>query len=241
MPDSPDYEKYRPGSVRFSLQDMGELAARLGSISIYDRRGEIVWYDNFSHGLAVYNTSTSGTGAGVSLTAGYSHRYPYSALLITGSTLSLSATIEKYLGTFGSARFGVEFGVAFANRNDYLQVTFQANQGDDNYLGSLRIFPDTGIAQIRNGLGSFVQASIVNVPISSPPSFLSVKLVCDFATNKYVRLLVSHVEIDLTTYDLYNDGDTGAGEVAFQIMGVGDSGFNSNYHLSYIIVTANEP
>jgi len=63
MPDAPDWYKYLPGSDRYILEDMGELAARLRSPITYDRRGEVLYFDMMEHGLAPYFTEENEEGS----------------------------------------------------------------------------------------------------------------------------------------------------------------------------------
>jgi hypothetical protein len=44
----PDWGHAAPTSASYTLTDLGELAARLGSPVLYDRRGRVLWYDDFS-------------------------------------------------------------------------------------------------------------------------------------------------------------------------------------------------
>jgi len=43
----PDYGQAGPTSLIATVPDLGELAARLGSNNTWDRRGFILWYDDF--------------------------------------------------------------------------------------------------------------------------------------------------------------------------------------------------
>ena len=241
MPDNPDYSKYLPNSNRFSLQDMGELAARLGSVSVFDRRGEVLWYDNFSYGMGGFATGAFGTGSSVALSSIYTHRFPFSLLLRSGSTSALTALIEKFIGTFGSPRFGIELGFAYGSNADYIQVLLGANQFGSAYKGILRIFADTGIIKVLDENAVYRTVGTCFTFITDPPSFLNIKLVIDFELNKYIRLMVNSQSFDLTPYDIRNDGDASVGQVHIAVYNVGDNGQNSNMYVSYIIVTANEP
>ncbi|GAG01299.1 unnamed protein product, partial [marine sediment metagenome] len=66
--DMPDDYKWLPGSTRFPLSDIGELAVRLGSLCSYDRRGEVIFIDDFGHGVNGYVLSHVGTGGKILVT-----------------------------------------------------------------------------------------------------------------------------------------------------------------------------
>ncbi|GAI56753.1 unnamed protein product, partial [marine sediment metagenome] len=48
----PDFGMYQIAKTIYRLADMGELAVRLGSIVTHDRRGDVIWMDNFDSGIA---------------------------------------------------------------------------------------------------------------------------------------------------------------------------------------------
>ena len=52
-----DFGQYAVKEVSASISDMGEVAARLGSIDIYDKRGDVVFFDNFEGAFLRWNRS----------------------------------------------------------------------------------------------------------------------------------------------------------------------------------------
>ena len=51
----PDYGTQGPVSTVHSIQDLGELAVRLGSIVTFDRRGNVLWLDGFDSGIGAWS------------------------------------------------------------------------------------------------------------------------------------------------------------------------------------------
>ena len=47
----PDYGGAAPLATVYTLQDLAELAARLGSIDVFDRRGNVLLLDDFESGI----------------------------------------------------------------------------------------------------------------------------------------------------------------------------------------------
>ena len=65
--ETPDYGRLSAQATVFPVTDLGELAARLGSIVSHDRRGDVIWLDGFEDGLDKWQPTTSGSGAAVDL------------------------------------------------------------------------------------------------------------------------------------------------------------------------------
>src|SRR4030042_6725681 len=79
----PDYSQSKPlgavpvssNSPVYTLTDSAELARRLGSITTFDGRGYILWYDDFEGGAVGTRWTTSGT---VTQSAAYCRNGTYS-------------------------------------------------------------------------------------------------------------------------------------------------------------------
>ena len=46
-----DFGIYAPKETIVTIEDLGELAVRLGSPVNYDRKGDVVWVDGFEDGI----------------------------------------------------------------------------------------------------------------------------------------------------------------------------------------------
>ncbi|GAJ17988.1 unnamed protein product, partial [marine sediment metagenome] len=51
----PDWSPNEPKETTYAIPDQGEASIRLGGISPFDRLGDVVWFDNFSNGLGIYD------------------------------------------------------------------------------------------------------------------------------------------------------------------------------------------
>ena len=64
----PDWGLVGPKDITYGLDGMGELAARLGSPTVWDRRGDVIFFDNYEDGMGKVTVGQFGTGAHVALT-----------------------------------------------------------------------------------------------------------------------------------------------------------------------------
>lgn len=241
MPDTPDYSRYNPGSVRASLQDYGELAVRLGSPVYYDRRGEVIYYDTFSKGIGSWTAVLGGAGSSVKLTPLSVSNSGYAATLIPGTTLTKSALMFTSLGIQNATRYGYEASLvipaSFVDVYMYLYVLlngtltivivrFTLSGGKISLYNSLGLYTD-----IVSGLdfGSIVQSPYM------------LKVVCDIDNGLYVRLLFGSVEYDVSGVTLNQAVSSDYPYIKLAHSIIGDGVNPGNLIVSQAILTANEP
>ena len=241
MPDSPDYSKFLGTSVRFSLQDLGELAARLGSLSSFDRRGEIVYIEDWRKGIASWVVQELGTGASVRLSTTQTHKTPYSIQFISGSSSSKTASITSSTGGNIDGRLGIECGFIVNNATEQIHINAAVNNGTLQTLARLKWDIVTG------ELSLFVAGSTYTLlddrlwTSGGTFRFYPVKFVFDIATGKYTRLMISSLSFDLSGYDLVQSATTTNPLYSLSIQHIADTLTNPVLYNNYVILTANEP
>ncbi len=214
IPDLPDNYPWLPGSERFPVGDLGEIAVRLGSPVRFDRRGEVLWYDQFDYGLAPWSSSVVGDGASVKISAANTFMSPYAALLTAGSTALRKALLKKNLQHAALGKWGVELAVTFLSDWDYFEVALAIYTGDTLYAPGFRISLTDGELQYRNdAFGYDKVVDVVNLR-PSPPQYHHVKLVFDLSKAKYNYIMLGPNEYDLS--DLTFDASASAGSAGFR-------------------------
>lgn len=239
--DMPDMYPWLPGSSRYPMVDAGEMAVRLGSPVLYDRRGETLWFDTFEHGLSYSRTQYSGVGGGAALVANHAWKSGYSLKLTAGTTLSKYALVEWVLGTFSNERMGAEFGIALATEPDKVQlivdrvydgVLFEGRLVLDFLTSAIKIYDALGVAHTIGSFESLVTTAVAVYPF---------KLVCDFRVGKYDRLLFADQEITgLDQYSMYSE-DTAIPQLNAALSVWGKAAANGVMYVSHFILTGNEP
>jgi len=241
MPDSPDYSKYLPGSSRFSLQDMGELAARLGSPDTFDRRGEVIWMDDCRHGLGAWLYNTWGTGGEIYVDSHFSLFSGYEIVMIAGATDILAAQLQKFLAFYYVKRIGGEIGVGFETDFSGYYMQLKQDDGVKELRATFRIDPTTKAYMIRDADAGYVTIDNYVTIQHAYGFFLPIKLVCDFETEKYCRLIINDREYDLTDYTLTTHDTSNMKHYAIVNYLYSSEGENARARQHYAIVTANEP
>ncbi len=222
------------------LDDLGELAARLGAIHTYDRRGYIVYQDDFAHGAGRWTVATSGTGAEVIVSATYPLRLPYCLKLIGGSTSGFSAEVRNFLGDLDPGKIGFEASVAFITDFDEFRIGIETKEGGDVKRGYILLSDtDQKIYYYDDGADYQELGDLPDVTIAQG-RYHSMKLVLDFATGYYVRFLLGDIPYDLSPYPFEVFADSTAKQTKVTLKFKSRSGENDYCLVDCVIVTQSE-
>ena len=223
------------------LVGLAELAARLGSIVSFDRRGEVLWMDDFEATVLHWDTFTDGLGASVALSNALAYHGGWSCLLTTGSTLGAYASIAKYLIYPIPGRIGVEVTFTIEGITEYFWLEASIDDSTTLTAYTVRIYPNTGVIEYRDSTGAM--ATLATVPFAILGSmFHTMKLVVDSKNSKYIRLILDDVEYDMCTIPAYTGAASGGVKSNYiQIWHQGALLNNAKSYIDNVIVTQNEP
>ena len=241
MPDMPDGSKYLPGSTRFPLMDMGELAVRLGSVDSYDRRGEVLALVNFAHGVGGLTTALSGVGSEVRVVADPVFMGPFGLQLIGGSTLSRYSRVFFYASPSKVGQWGFEASFSFGSDVESLELVTQYYDGENEHDAAVRILAADWSVQVQKHPSTWVTVGEFGYFGAPGSSFHHLKLVADYATGKYVRVMFGNREVDISEYTLPLAGTPGEYNVVHRVTVVSTPGNNGVVTLGHLLVTGNEP
>lgn len=193
----PDWGTGGPAATIHSIQDLGELAARLGSPDTFDRRGNVLWYDDFESGVEKWLSIPSPGGPLPEWTAGASRNGSYSCYLETTAAENVSTLIYKYLPYPVLSGIGFEFSVA--NMGLWLNLigTLTVTTADHTYTVSIKYEHATGKFYYWPDEGDWVETGITLKLQVSSTLFHTIKMVGDFANKEYMRLIVNNREASL--------------------------------------------
>ena len=239
--DMPDDYPWLPSSARYPLADLGELAARLGSPVTYDRRGEVVWMDDMSHGLGVYRASVYGAGAVVRVTTDIGLSSGYALELVGGSDAERTAQLVRSFSRAKLGKTGLEIGFCMISLNEKFWTNLSRFDGSNQHVGGLRVYAETGQLTILKDDGT--EQTIATLGhLDNPASIYHVfKLVCDFDSDCYVRLLFNDRVYDLSAYGLRIAAATDIPQYRMALGQISRAGYNDRASVGYIILTGNEP
>lgn len=219
-----------------------ELAVRLGSPVIYDRRGQVLFMDTFEQGMRKWTTAMSGTNAAVALSPLAALMSGYSVKLTGGSTASYFAAVQRIVPSRPVGRIGLEFSLSLSSLWDYVQVTLYLYTGTQNLFGVVRwYYTDYELKAYDSGTG-YVNVGTGKILGVAASNFNTIKFVLDMDTEKYVRLMFNNQEIDISTLNLHVVADTTtAPSIEVDVCLYSRDGYTDTLYLDNVILTAAEP
>ena len=239
--DLPDNYPWFPDSGRYPMRDSGELAARLNSPVVFDRRGEVIYVDDMSHGIGRYAILTSGAGAGARVVAASSLNSGYAIRLTGGSNLDEYANILKYLGVADVNKWGLEVAVSFIDAFASFRASLYYYTGATAY--HMGVIIDDAADEILIDTEGAGYTKIADLPASvlAGGLFHNIKIVGNMETGYFERLIFNYVEYDLTAYQIetYNVPTIQSQMVQLQL--TSNTGDNDECDIGRIIVTSSEP
>lgn len=237
----PDWWGTNPKDVTHGLADMAELAARLGSIVRWDRRGDVILCENFETGTGTASIGGTGDGPSYGLCSSKSAIGTFSLMLSPGTPAGSQAYAYWWLPRPALSKLGGEiwFNLSSLLRYVYFRMTYydgvKAHHGEIRYsisTDSLDYIDTSGDwASLATNVGASLASDITNV----------CKLVVDILNDKYVRLIFNHHTYLMDDIDLYIYDSTGAPalRVGYTCENGSDT-FRPDNYIDSLIVTQNE-
>ncbi len=224
-----------------SVTDLGELAARLGSIVTFDRRGDVYWLDGFEEGIAKWDVDTVGTGAAVGLSGDYARNGKWSCELKAGSDILHFAGISRLFPYPMLSRWGFECHWSFDSDLEAFDIAVAVYDGTNLTSGRLRYdavnqklqyLDENGVMQdLATGVGLHDHYNMFN----------GFKLVVDLEEGEYERAILNEAEYDMEGIALEQSADGHSPVIKLGIRNTGMGGKNGIVYVDDVIVTQNEP
>lgn len=236
-----DDGQYAVKEVAASISDMGELAARLGSIVTYDKRGDVVDFDNFEEPVFKWETAYGNTGDYTRLDSTQVKSGSQAIKLHTLSQAGSQAKITKAIFPLASLSIGLEVSLTRPNPNTYFDALIKQNDGDNAQYAKVRYDSLTGTIYILDSTNAYKE---IDTGIKLYPetfTFHTIKLVADFATGYYKRLLLDNLEYDISDEALYSEADGDEAYVWFEIGTEDKAADGGDCYIDNIIWTQAEP
>jgi hypothetical protein len=248
----PDYSVAKPvGQVPvgpiYTSSDTGELAARLGSPVTFDRRGNVIFYDNFEDG---YDGKWNVSG-----TFPYPDGYPCLTIEpcrsgIKSVRLRSVAAVDAYMGLWRYlpilrfSKLGFEVSFTTAATYTYYQWQFTIWTGTQQIEGRIQLLPLENTLRLRT-TGGVWQDIDTDVQVFAGGSlFNTVKMVIDPLSELYTRLIYNSTEYDTSLYSLPIVDSVIAAHLRldFRVIATGGGAPDAaEANFDDVIVTQNEP
>ena len=237
----PDYGMYSAKETIGSIADNAELAARLGSIVTFDRKGDVIWLDTFEGEDGKWETSAVGVGASYAQSNEKALRGSFSAKLVTGAAVGNATSMKRVLAypILSNLGFEIAFNITNAASNYIFQLHY--NTGALQWRAEIRWNVTTQVLEYLDAAGA--PQTLDNVRGSTEGTLFHIlKLVINSTNHTYHRLI-----LDSNSYDMSNIAAQFAGDGAaphffiyFEAMNI-ITAVNKDHFVDCVIATQNEP
>lgn len=237
----PDYGLAQPRATVYPVTDLSEAVARLESIVTFDRRGDVVYLDSFEAGLAGCFGTLYGLGAVIDIQVGKARNGGCCAKLTTGSTLGRAARLERLQPYPALSNMGFEFSFTVPVDTQSVEISLGTRAVGTVYQGAV-IYDPVGENLFYRDVAGVIQLIASSVETyTSDYCFNTIKLVVDFMTNTYVRVIVNDQSFDLTGLAVWTYAFAGSPILDCFAYVDGVAATNAVYYIDDFIITQNEP
>ncbi len=232
--------KWRMATI-FGQIDQGELAARLKSINTFDRRGDTVFMEDFEAPTLTWTTVAIGTGASVALSAASYKSGSQSLKLTPGSTTTWHASATKLLALPVQSRLGFECSFSADDNTSYFSLGSSMYDGTTRYIQGILYDHANDHIDYYNSGGTYTEIASGIKFKTSIVMFMPLKVVIDYATGEYVRLMFGDTEYNLSGIPLWSGASANNPYCGMEVRHVGTAGNNPISYVDNVIITQNEP
>jgi len=237
----PDYGIYTQKTTTFALEDMAELAVRLGSVVSFDRRGDLIWFDDFRSGVMKwFYSGTGGRGSAV-WTSNRARNGGFSCLVTTGNVAEDYAQIAHRSPYQVLGKLGVEASFTLDDNMAEYFLELVLYDGVDYYTAKVILDPTTDELKVGDNAGFHVVGEGV-APFISDYLFNTMKIVGDFGDDKkYLRLIFNELSYDISAYSLAFAPDPTGDHLAANFKVQTNVNDAKHIYVTDVIITQNEP
>ena len=238
---TPDWGVTKAETTIYGMHDMAELAARMESVDIYDRRGNVVFMDGFEHTMNKWQEDGKGTGHAAVVDNTHALGGEYSCKLTTGSDgLQMGIIAHQHAGLLPS-KIGAEVSFTANPILNNFEVIIYLMDGtyyheaaiayDDLNQRVLYMDSDGNLAVHSNNIDLFSNVWLFN----------TLKFVIDMETGKYDYLILNNRPFDLSSLGYNHYLNSTWSRLMFQIITTSSTGTNQVCYIDNAILTQNEP
>lgn len=237
----PDYSNFLSAAPVHRVDDMGELAVRLGSPDSFNRAGNVIFVESFEFGMQRWDIS-GGVGDGsVGLTPTMYRSGPYSLEMVPKTTGGLYQWIWTRLPYPDSDTIGIEASFVVRAATDSFDLGMWVFDGDsfkrceikyDHSLRNLYYMNDVEVWTLLD--------DNINL-FNSHNLFHTLKLVVDIDADQYKRIVIDSTDMTGLSYAFYTEANLAHPYIQPHVRVYAADDSQPVHYVDDIIITVNEP
>jgi len=237
----PDYTtKYKLAKI-FGNVDNAELAARLGGPTTMDRRGNIIWYDDFEAAAALKWDPNIAPGGTVAYSAERAFMGNQSLKLVTDNDLGDFIVLRKSFPLPVERTIGLEFMFCITVENPIVQPTLEGWDGTNYFIGQLLWNQLTGKLYYYNAGFAWTELPVYDATTLMYEPWFYMKLVINWDTKEYVRAIFGGTTYDLSGIPMCESPSITLQHVDVYLGVENTAGAISTVYIDNVVLTQNEP
>lgn len=236
-PDDSDVQKL---GIICRLDDMGELAARLGSPMLYHRFGDVVFMETFETGIArwreLYNGGTIAMGLNTdsSLSGGLSY------LIDANATTACWAKIVHHNAPISTPKIGLHVAFFPDARSGDIEFGLSLYDGSYSYEFYIKYDFVTGKLYYWISGSTYGEIATYGSMYADFDTFHHMKMVIDYADKQFDKLYLDEELYDMSEYSPRKASSGTLPSIHIDIGVVLANGERLKLYLDDIILTQNE-
>lgn len=236
-----DYGNVYPRSVVSTLNDMAELAVRLGAVNSIDRLGDVLFFDDFSNGKGAWEVDTDGLGGEVSTSSLYFKHGGFSLMLKCGSDSFLWALTRVFLSYPEPSKVGFEVNFSFDSDIDFIYFVLEGYSESSYFKCCIKFDLSNKKLWYYGSDGVYHEIASLLYLDTYYGHFHSIKFVVDLNTGYYNRLRFNGITYNLSTYQFKTTEVGNIPVLECTVHAYSVNGSNGIAYIDSVIVTRNEP
>lgn len=222
-----------------------ELCARLGSPVYYDRRGSVMSIESFNNGLSRIDPSGVGGAGSLTIVSEFARSYGYSCKITTRTAGDYDTGVMQYFDFPRPGNtLGHEFHIAPTGAQGGIYCYISVYTGTRylifgmkwDFVGKNLYYWGSGADWVDSG-ENMTMYHVAGKGLH----WHNIKLVVDLVTEKYIRLLVDHLSVDLSAIACQASNSANDSETIVTTRGYGDAANSRTIYLDDLIFTVLEP
>lgn len=238
---APDDSNIVKTKAVYVLDDMAELAVRLGSPDLSDRRGDVLFATDFRDGLSGLEYNLEGEGASLALETGHQRSGAYCLKLTAGSDGLRRIEVWANAPATALSSRGIEFAFSVGADLERWEWWIAMSLGGLERTAAIRYDHVNSLVEYADVAGTWVTLAAPVSLWATDWCEHTAKMVADFSTLTYVRFILDREVYSLVDIPIYHGGALAARSDFYQVRMVSTIGNNAVGRLDSFIGTQNEP